>query len=368
MTEDTPPPVADAPAEAVIAKVHECDYVYDLSTICYASADLGFTEKDAEFERWGFVGRCITCDSPSLWVVPGWGRNANTPIIEESRVPKNRLNSDLDKDIGRLINREFPEWKRMYWPRSRNDQYPRYQVSPITDTKVFRVVERHGVEYPIARGFAPFLQRLVYGLEGTAEPLNDTTLDDYPIRVVDIGDAPWNWKYLTPYPLRCLIKPPEWHFYVRGPPYKATEKRKVKGGIDPETGEKKPDTEEEVEVEKKGKLHFFVMTKMEVIPNGVGLEGFREIVDYAHGFKANGQTVTFAQRVKKLWRNAIDATQIKGERIALEDHKKTHRHMLKSGTEGSHDLESIVAEIEQETAREEGNGEEAKEEATFGAN
>lgn len=166
---------------------------------------------------------------------------------------------------------------RFYFPAKvrGKDSTPGYKVAPVTDSAVVRLVDRHGVLYPVFRGFYPTLLRLVYGVEGCAEPYKDDLLGKYPVRELDLGESAYDWESPIPWPFKWRKRPPVWHPWFRDPGHKEVVTRKAKD----KDGEV---TEKTEEVFVKGKLRFAVLIKATTQAPVLSLGSYRATIDHAH--------------------------------------------------------------------------------------
>ena len=217
---------------------------------------------------------------------------------------------------------------RFYVPHhklSGKDVAPGYKVAPMTDSAVIRLVDRNGTLYPVYTGFYATLLRLVYGVEGCAEPYRDDLLGEYPVREIDIGTSVYDWESIVPWPYRWKDHPPCWHPWWREPGHKETVTRKVKD----EDGEISEKTEE---VTVKGKLRFAVLHRAKPGAPALSLASYRGTIDYSHGFGGVGEMSAMRDLAVERAIKAEGETMVEASRQSLQSYEI---HFAKEAEEGT---------------------------------
>ena len=216
---------------------------------------------------------------------------------------------------------------RFYYPVKvqGKDTAPGYKVAPIADSAVVRLVDRHGVLYPVFRGFYPTLLRLVYGVEGCAEPYKDDLLGKYPVRELDLGESAYDWESPTPWPFKWRKRPPVWHPWVRDPGHTETVTRKTRD----KDGEV---TEKTEEVFVKGGLRFNVMVKASVQAPVLSLGGYRATIDYAHGHGSVDEASAMKDLAVTRAIRAEGQIQVEASRQSLQNYES---HFAQESEEGT---------------------------------
>jgi hypothetical protein len=219
--------------------------------------------------------------------------------------------------------------ERFYHPKL-PDAKPGYQVAPLTDSWAFRLVKRHGRQYPVFSGFFSALLRFRYGVEGVVLPYEDRVFGDgegYPIREYDVGQSAYDFEEMVPWPLRPKVVRPCWHPWYRAPPH--TEERLIKTK-NRETGEV---TEKKETVRVKGALNLFVLHKGSVEVPALSLGSYRVMVDYAHHYGGLGEMAALRDVALERAIRAEGAIAIEGSRLAMKSYDEKFRDEAEEGTE-----------------------------------
>ena len=239
--------------------------------------------------------------------------------------------------------------ERFYFPKLPGRE-PGYKVAPLTDSQAIRLVKRHGRYYPIFDGLFPTLLRLVYGIEGSTEPFDDTLLGGYPIREYDLGESVYDWEYVVPWPYRSRKRPPCWHPWFRDPPYTEDQITRTK---DKETGGVR---EEKKTVSAKGRLRFAVLHKGSVGVPALTLGTYRAVIDYAHGYGGLGEMAALRDVALERAIRAEGAIAIEGSRLAMKSYDEKFRDEAEEGTEQPTVAGGILATLDKlKKMDEEGN-------------
>lgn len=226
----------------------------------------------------------------------------------------------------------------LYKPRAAETQ-PHYEIAPLTDSVVVRVVERHNLRYPVGDGFGEALKRFFFGLEKTTSPLNDEVFRRFPLLLRDQGQSAYAWKWLLPWPIYPEDKRSCWHPWYRDPPTTTGEKVTV------ETDKEGKKTESKEPVVVKGKLRWNVLHKGYVNVPALGFEVAQHVIDYAHGQQAVGELAALSEIAINRAIRAEDLASVEGSRQSLAQYRN---HFEAEGAKGSH---SMATEIMGELAR-----------------
>lgn len=226
----------------------------------------------------------------------------------------------------RVINAPSETIARLYAP-GEPDIKPRYHVSPVTDSWAFRLVERHGKYYPVFPGFFNALLRVVYTVEGTAEPIDDELLTKYPLRVYDQGESIYDWEWPIPWPYRPVKRPPCWHPWFRAPPHDTGETKTIE--VSHKDGTKSVSTEPIIE---KGKLHFSVLHEAKVEIPALGKDTSEEIIDHANGWEEKGERAALAEVATNRAIRAEQTAKVEGTRQTLAAYAERFTKEAQKGT------------------------------------